>query len=123
MIARKADGCDYFDSYEMMREVVAHCREGKGPAAVELDTERFFGHFEGDPQRYRGKGELDRIRAERDCLKIFRTRVLGGALLDEAALASIDEEVLELIEAAVVEARSAPRPSAEQVLEDVYINY
>ena len=30
--------------------------------AIELDTERFYGHFEGDPQRYRGKGELDRIR-------------------------------------------------------------
>jgi acetoin:2,6-dichlorophenolindophenol oxidoreductase subunit alpha len=48
--------------HETMREVLDHVRAGNGPAAVEFDTERFFGHFEGDPQRYRGEGELDRIR-------------------------------------------------------------
>lgn len=119
----KADGCDYFDSYETMREAVAHCRSGAGPAAVELDTERFFGHFEGDPQRYRAQGELERIRAERDCLKQFRARVLDGGLLTKKELAGVDAEVQQLIDDAVDQARAAPRPSAEQVLEDVYINY
>ena len=50
----RADGCDFFDIYEAMREVLDYVRAGGGPAAVELDTERFYGHFEGDPQRYRG---------------------------------------------------------------------
>ena len=71
-----------FDTYETMRELLEYVRGGGGPAAIELDTERFYGHFEGDPQRYRGPGELDRIRETRDCLKIFRARVGEAKLLD-----------------------------------------
>jgi TPP-dependent pyruvate/acetoin dehydrogenase alpha subunit len=102
---------------------VEYCRAGNGPIAVELDTERFFGHFEGDPQRYRGKGELDRIREQRDCLKAFRTRVLEAGLLTEEALDQVDAEVATLIEESVVDARVAPGPSPDLVLEDVYISY
>src|SRR3546814_13409199 len=76
-----------------MRELLDHVRAGNGPAAIELDTERFYGHFEGDPQRYRGPGELDRLRADRDCLKAFRARVGEAKLLDIAELEAIDAEV------------------------------
>ncbi len=119
----KGNGCDFFDSYEVMREAVEHCRAGNGPISVELDTERFFGHFEGDPQRYRGKGELDRIREQRDCLKAFRSRVLEAGLLTEEALDQVDAEVLALIEESVDGARVGPVSLPEQVLEDVYISY
>ena len=119
----RGNGCDFFDTFEVMREVIDYCRAGNGPAAVELDTERFFGHFEGDPQRYRGKGELDRIRVERDCLTSFRTKVTEAKLLDGADLDALDKEVLALIDEAVAEARGAPRPSPEDVLTDVYVNY
>lgn len=119
----RGNGCDFFETFELMREVIEYCRAGNGPAAVELDTERFFGHFEGDPQRYRGPGELDRIRAERDCLTIFRTKVSDAKLLDLAELDAIDTEVLALIDEAVAEARDAPRPSPDDVTTDVYVNY
>jgi TPP-dependent pyruvate/acetoin dehydrogenase alpha subunit len=123
MIARKVDGCDFFACYEVMREVVRHCREGGGPAAVEFDTERFFGHFEGDPQRYRGPGELERLRETRDSLKIFRAQALGAKLVKAEVLDGVDREVLDLIESAVHEARSAPPPEAADVLKDVYVTY
>src|ERR1041384_5802245 len=42
MLARKGDGCAFFATYELMQEVLEHCRRGRGPAALELDTERFF---------------------------------------------------------------------------------
>lgn len=123
MTARKADGCDFFEAYQTMREAVAQCRAGSGPVAVEFDTERYFGHFEGDPQRYRGPGEVERLRRERDCLQNFRKRVATQGLLKEAELDAIDKEVGDLIETSVREARAAPPPSPEQVLEDVYIKY
>jgi acetoin:2,6-dichlorophenolindophenol oxidoreductase subunit alpha len=119
----KGNGCDFFETYEVMREALEHARSGKGPVAVELDTERFFGHFEGDPQRYRAPGELDRIREERDCLVHFRTKVTGVGLLSAADLDSIDDEVMALIETSVVAARSGPLPQPADVLEDVYIAY
>ena len=123
MKAWRANGCDYFDTYDAMRELLDYVRAGNGPAAIELDTERFYGHFEGDPQRYRGKGELDRIRAERDCLTAFRAKVAEARLLDLADLDAIDAEVATLIEAAVVEARAAPAPDPATVADDVYVDY
>lgn len=119
----RGDGTDFFSVTETMREVLEHVRAGNGPAAVEFDTERFFGHFEGDPQRYRGPGELERIREERDCLKKFRAQVTGAALLEDGDLDAVDGEVMDLIQRAVEEARAAPRPTADDVLADVYISY
>ncbi len=120
----RADGTDFFAVYDTFRDVLEYVRApGNGPAAVEFDTERFFGHFEGDPQRYRGEGELDRLRAERDCIKIFRAKVSGAALLDEADLDSLDADALSAIENAVTASRAAARPQPENVLDNVYISY
>ena len=43
--------------------------------------------------------------------------------VSDAELDAMDGEVMSLIERAVTEARAAPRPSADQVEQDVYINY
>ena len=123
MRVEKGDGTDFFEVYRIMGDLISHCKAGKGPAAVEFDTERFFGHFEGDPQRYRGKGELERIREERDCLKIFRAHVAEKTLLEAEQLDAIDAETDALIDRAVEEARAAEKPGAEHVTEDVYISY
>jgi acetoin:2,6-dichlorophenolindophenol oxidoreductase subunit alpha len=123
MAAHKVDGCDFFATYNLMSEVIGYCRAGKGPVAVEFDTERFYGHFEGDPQRYRGPGEVDRLRASRDCLKAFRAKAIGDGLLDAKTLDTLDAEVSSLINTAVEEARTAPVPTAADVLEDVYVSY
>jgi acetoin:2,6-dichlorophenolindophenol oxidoreductase subunit alpha len=119
----RGDGTDFFSVFDTMREVLDYVRAGNGPAAVEFDTERFFGHFEGDPQRYRGEGELDRIRETRDCLKIFRKSVTEAKLLESADLDAVDADVMSLIEESVTEARAAARPTAQDVLTDVYISY
>ncbi|MDT0576008.1 thiamine pyrophosphate-dependent dehydrogenase E1 component subunit alpha [Croceicoccus sp. F390] len=119
----RGDGTDFFSVHDTMREVLEHVRAGNGPAAVEFDTERFYGHFEGDPQRYRADGELDRLWAERNCLIKFRDRVTAARLLSAEDLDRIDEEVMAQIDSAVEEARAAPRPTAEDVLKNVYISY
>ncbi len=119
----RGDGTDFFAVFDVMREVLDYVRAGNGPAAVEFDTERFFGHFEGDPQRYRGEGELDRIRETRDCLKIFRKSVTEAKLLEHADLDAVDADVMTLIEDSVTEARAAARPTTQDVLTDVYISY
>jgi pyruvate dehydrogenase E1 component alpha subunit len=119
----RANGCDFFSTYDTMRELLEHVRAGNGPAAIELDTERYYGHFEGDPQRYRGPGEIDRLRETRDCLKAFRARVTEAGLLEDADIDRIDAEVATLIDEAVAEAREAPPPSPSAVTEDVYISY
>ncbi|MEO1247080.1 MAG: thiamine pyrophosphate-dependent dehydrogenase E1 component subunit alpha [Pseudomonadota bacterium] len=123
MPAAKVNGDDYFEVYEGMREAVERARSGEGPSALECTTTRFFGHFEGDPQRYRAKGEVERHRAERDCLKIFEARVLREGWLDDASLRRIDAEVMQLIERAVHEAQAAAPPSLGELTTDVYASY
>ena len=123
MKAWRANGSDFFDVYNTMLDVLDYVRAGNGPAAVEFDTERYFGHFEGDPQKYRGEGELDRIRKDRDPLKHFRARVPRLDKVELSDLDNIDTEVLALIDEAVDEARQAPVPLAENVLTDVYVAY
>ncbi len=119
----RGDGTDFFSVYETMREVLEYVRAGKGPAAVEFDTERFFGHFEGDPQNYRGEGEIDRIREERDCLKKFREKVVEAKLLKGKDIDQIDQEVLDQIEAAVQAAMAADRPTQDDLMSNVYVEY
>jgi len=123
MPAISGDGTDFFEVYEMTREAVERARNGGGPTSLEFNCLRFFGHFEGDPQKYRAKDEIPNARENMDCLKIFRAKVTEAALLDAADLDKIDEEVLKLMDEAVEEAIAAPFPEASALTEDVYISY
>jgi pyruvate dehydrogenase E1 component alpha subunit len=123
MPAEKCDGSDFFSVYDAAGRAVAHARGGKGPAALEATITRFYGHFEGDPQLYRAKDEVQRQRATLDCLKKFRERVTAEGWLAPAALDVIDAEVLAGIDAAVAAARSAPPPAESELLTDVYASY
>ena len=119
----QADGFDFFSVHEAARQAIQHAREGKGPSAVYAVATRYFGHFEGDPQLYRAKGEVEKFRAEKDCLLAFRRRVQEGNLLPAGALDAIDAEVAAKIERDVAGARAAPPPSAASMYDDVYISY
>lgn len=123
MPAEKVDGNDFFAIFEATRRAVNHAREGNGPSSLECLTTRFFGHFEGDPQRYRAKDEVARHREEMDCLKIFRERVSAEQWLSGEQLDTVDSEVLALIDEAVAQAMAAPPPSLDQITTDVYASY
>lgn len=117
------DGTDFFAVYEAAGEIIKRAREGGGPALLECKMIRFHGHFEGDAQAYRGKGELEEIRANKDCVKKFSAKVTGAGVITQVELASIDQEVLSLIERAVQEAKAASQPTAADLLTDVYVTY
>jgi acetoin:2,6-dichlorophenolindophenol oxidoreductase subunit alpha len=118
-----ADGADFFDVYAAAGKAIEHARSGKGPAGVFAETGRFHGHFVGDPQFYRAEGELDDLRENSDCLKNFRARMAETGEVSAEELDAIDAEVLAQIEQSVADAKSAARPTPEQVTADVYINY
>ena len=117
------DGTDFFAVYEAAGEIIKRAREGGGPALLECKMIRFFGHFEGDQQTYRGKGEVDHIRAHRDCIKLFSAKILDAGVVKKPELDAIDKEVQAEIDAAVVAAKAAPLPSAKDLMTDVYVTY
>jgi TPP-dependent pyruvate/acetoin dehydrogenase alpha subunit len=123
MPAEKCDGADFFDVYAATARALEHARGGHGPYALEPMITRFYGHFEGDPQLYRAKDEVQRLRESMDCLKRFRARTTGEGWLRDAELDAIDAEVLTQIDAAVRTARAAPPPPESEILTDVYATY
>src|SRR5689334_12760486 len=48
------DGLDFFAVYEAAGEAVERARSGGGPSLIECKVNRYYGHFEGDQQTYRG---------------------------------------------------------------------
>jgi acetoin:2,6-dichlorophenolindophenol oxidoreductase subunit alpha len=117
------DGHDFFAVYEAAGEAIARAREGGGPSLLECKVNRYFGHFEGDQQKYRAPGEVEEIRATRDCLDQFARRVTAADLVSESDLAAIDEEVRALIDESVREAKAAAEPSGSDLFTDVYVSY
>jgi acetoin:2,6-dichlorophenolindophenol oxidoreductase subunit alpha len=117
------DGFDFFAVHEVAGEAISRARSGGGPSLIECKVSRYFGHFEGDQQTYRAPNEVEELRATRDCLQAFTTRVEAMELLNRDELAEIDRSVQALIDEAVEAAKSAPDPTAADVLTDVYVAY
>ncbi|MBS0380337.1 MAG: thiamine pyrophosphate-dependent dehydrogenase E1 component subunit alpha [Proteobacteria bacterium] len=123
MPAETVDGSDFFAVNEGMRRAIAHAREQGGPAAIEAITTRFYGHFEGDPQRYRAKDEVARHRETMDCLKRFRARMAKDGPLSGAELDAIDQVVVAEVDTAVKAAKASPLPTEADLTTDVYVRY
>ena len=117
------DGTDFFAVYEASKKAIKHCRSGKGPYGIEADVIRYDGHFIGDPQAYRGEGEIAYLREHKDCLKIFRKRVIDEGWMKAAELDQLDEKAADAIEKGVQRGMAAPRPSLEELYSDVYCTY
>jgi pyruvate dehydrogenase E1 component alpha subunit len=117
------DGHDFFAVHEAAGEAIARAREGRGPSLLECKTNRYFGHFEGDQQTYRAEGEVEQIRASRDCLDRFRAQVTQAGVIEASELDEIDAQVTALVDRAVAQAKDDPEPSPDQLTTDVYVSY
>ena len=119
----EADGFDYFSVYDAAAEAIAAARAGKGPVAMLATATRYFGHFEGDPQNYRAKDEVQTFRDTVDALMQMRAKVTGAGIFSAEELDAIDAEILALIDSSVDSARNGPVPGADIMMSDVYLDY
>jgi len=56
------DGNDVLKVHEEAEKAVARARRGEGPTLLECKTHRWFGHYAGDPQKYRSQTEVKEVR-------------------------------------------------------------
>jgi len=113
------DGNDVIAVYEAVHEAVARARKGGGPTLVECKTYRWHGHFEGDPQTYKPKEEVE-AWMKRDPIPAFRRKVVEMGAVTEAIAGQVDREIAEEIENTVKFARESPFPLPEEILQDVF---
>jgi pyruvate dehydrogenase E1 component alpha subunit len=119
----EVDGFDFFAVHEAAGEAVSRARSGGGASLLVCKVMRYFGHFEGDQQTYRGADEVKELRSTRDCLDGFARRVTATGAVEQDELTEIDEAARELMDEAVAAAKAAPDPATDEVLTDVYLKY
>jgi pyruvate dehydrogenase E1 component alpha subunit len=105
--------------YDVCGEAIARARKGGGPTLIEVQTDRLMGHFEGDPQLYRSKEELEEVK-RRDCFVTYRQRLIDDGVLTEADALQMVEAATAEIGEAVAYARACPYPKPESALQHVF---
>jgi pyruvate dehydrogenase E1 component alpha subunit len=119
--AVRVDGMDVLKMYEATTRALAHVRSGKGPYFIEAMCYRFPGHSMGDPERYRTKDEVERMRA-RDPILLFGRYLEDKGILDEGGLEQIDREVAGEVDVIAEFADNSAPPAPEALYEHVYVN-
>jgi pyruvate dehydrogenase E1 component alpha subunit len=116
MESMKVDGQDVQRVFETASKAVEHARSGRGPVFLLAKTYRLTGHYIGDPQVYRPKDELKKLRETEDPIDKLR------AALDipDDEFEDLDREVTELVEGAVEFAKAGTDPKPEDALKNVY---
>ncbi len=117
------DGLDFFAVYEAAGEIIRRAREGGGPGPSRMQDGPLLWPLRRRPQTYRAKGEVEEIRANKDCLKMFSGRVVEAGVIGRAELEAIDSTVSAEIEEALAFAKAAPLPTAADLTTDVYVKY
>ena len=116
----EVDGTDPIASYAAMREAVAWCRAGRGPAFVHGHVVRPYSHSESDDERaYRSAEEIasDTLR---DPLPRFREFLLREFVLGTGDMEALERAVDVEVQQASDRAARAALPEVESILRHVY---
>lgn len=98
---------------------VARARRGEGPTLIEVKTDRYLGHFQGDPETYRPKNEAQTLRRN-DPIDRLGKQLREQGLLDDEADAALRRQIVERVDAAYTFGRESPYPAPEEALQHVF---
>lgn len=105
--------------YEATAAAVKQARAGGGPTLIEVKTDRYFGHFQGDAEVYRPKAEVADLR-KHDPIAVLAASLRRRELLDDAQDTALQERAAARVAAAFDFARQSPYPAAEEALQHVF---
>lgn len=112
------DGNDVVAVEEAVARLARRARAGDGPAVLEAETYRHFGHSRADPAAYRPAEEVERW-LKHDPLDLARGR-LAELGVGTKTVAEADERARALVERAVEAAKAGPPPDPREALTDVW---
>lgn len=117
--AETVDGNDVQAVSVAASSAVDRARRGDGPSLLEMETTRWRGHFEGDPQKYRAKEEILAM-TERDPIILWGARLAGEFGVDRSLIEECDASAATEIESAVRESQAMEPSRIDELLRDVY---
>jgi len=110
---------DTLKIFEVAGAAIERARAGKGPTLIEIETYRYYGHFQGDPEVYRPKGEVAELKAK-DSIERLRKWAIDGK---HATAAELDAELNKAkaeVDKAFAFARASAYPAPEEALQHVF---
>jgi len=111
---------DALEVYEAAAPAVERARRGEGPTLIEVKTDRYLGHFQGDPEAYRPKDEVANLRKNDPIPKLAGVmRRLG--MLSDGDEAAIVARAKQRVADAFDFARQSAYPAARDALDDVFV--
>jgi pyruvate dehydrogenase E1 component alpha subunit len=110
---------DAVEVYAAAGAAIARARRGEGPTLIEVKTDRYFGHFQGDPETYRPKGESAALRQD-DPIVRLGARLRAEGLIDEAQDRDLRMKLSARVESAFAFGRNSPYPAPQDALKHVF---
>jgi len=98
---------------------IARARRGEGPTLIEMKVDRFYGHFQGDPESYRPKGEVKAIKAN-DPITRLEQQLLAAGVLDDASKAAAKADAKRQVAEAIQYARDSDFPDVAEAVMHVF---
>jgi pyruvate dehydrogenase E1 component alpha subunit len=111
------DGNDIVEVYEVSKEYIERARRGGGSGLIVAETYRLFGHYVGDNQRYRPKGEADEWW-KNDPLPRYTKRLIDMGLITEDYIDKLDKELKAEINKAAEAALAVPHITQQDYLKN-----
>jgi TPP-dependent pyruvate/acetoin dehydrogenase alpha subunit len=111
---------DPLEVFAAAGEAIARARRGEGPSLIEVQTDRYLGHFQGDAEVYRPKGEVEDLR-EHDPIPKLAEEMKKLGLFDDTLEEGIRKRAEDRVTAAYDFARTSPEPEPAEALEHVFV--
>jgi TPP-dependent pyruvate/acetoin dehydrogenase alpha subunit len=111
---------DVLEIYEEAGKAVARARKGEGPTLLEIRSDRWYGHYVGDAQKYRGKEAVEKAMSK-DTVLDFEKHLVKSKVLKKQDIEKIQAEVAAEVEKAVEFARACPYPDVSEMMEGLYV--
>ncbi|KAK7884154.1 hypothetical protein WMY93_027277 [Mugilogobius chulae] len=119
----RVDGMDVLCVREATKYAADHCRSGKGPILMELQTYRYHGHSMSDPGvSYRTREEIQEVRTKNDPISMLKERMLSNNMASAEEFKEMDIEIRKEVEEAAQFAVSDPEPPLDDLCNCVYHN-
>ena len=117
----QVDGMDVRAVKSAGEMALDHCRSGKGPIILEMQTYRYRGHSMSDPAKYRSKDEVQKMRSEHDPIEQVKARLLDKKWATEDELKAVDKEVRDIVADSADFAQTDPEPDVSELWTNVYV--
>lgn len=119
IVGERVDNNDPIEMYKVSERAVERARKGEGPTIIEIETYRYLGHFQGDPQTYREEDEVPGL-LKKDPINKLKEHILSEGIAEESALEKRETRVKKLVDDAYEYGREGEYPAPEDALEDVF---